>query len=69
MGKSVIKHDHDFYEKISFFSVKSTSLLKSWFHESFWATTSVMCGTEKIEDEENEYIREDLASIGDERSL
>jgi len=35
--KSTIKCDHYFYGKINIFSVKSTFLLKSWFHEIFWA--------------------------------
>ena len=35
MWKSTIKYGQDFYGKINFFSVKSTCLLKSWFHEIF----------------------------------
>ena len=44
--KSTIKRDHTFHRKINIFSVKLTfllkKLLKSWFHEMFWAWSRFM---------------------------
>ena len=34
--KIAINHDHNFYGTINIISVKSTFLLKSWFHEIFY---------------------------------
>ena len=33
--KNTTKSDHNFYRKINIFSVKSTFLLKSWFHGKY----------------------------------
>ena len=45
---SAIKRDHNFYGKINIFSVKSTLLLKSWFHDFFsfaWSRFEVIFHT------------------------